>query len=165
LIGTKDQAAKKGDGHSCTVRDILEQKDSPSVVSSELSLSQWLKVQSMHAKKEPLPSTDYCIDIDSDAPTLISNYHRIGSFSTKFIFEQSDGTKCDGVGTNRRPRFLTPRECCRIMGFPESFKVPSLEKDGKDKVAHFYHGIGNAVTPPVIASIGEELIKKCLSKS
>jgi len=47
----------------------------------------------------------------------------------------------------RRPRWLTPRECHRIMGFPEAFRCHP-----NGMVA--YHQLGNAVTPPIIALLG-----------
>ena len=64
------------------------------------------------------------------------------------------------------------------MGFPESFEVPSCAVknhqqqqqppppqqqqlgDGQRKdVEHFYKQIGNAVCPPVVQSIGAEMVK------
>jgi len=119
---------------SCTttVRDILEPNDSPAVLASELSETQWNKVLSIREEN------DLFMTLDNKAPTLISQYHRVGSLSSKF------------VSTKRGGRFLTPRECCRIMGFPEYFPCDA---------PHFYGGIGNAVTPPVIAAIGRELIR------
>ena len=85
---------------------------------------------------------------------MISSYKRTGNHTSKFIGTERDGTK------NDIPRFLTPRECLRIMGFGEDFYAPSICKDG-DATAHFYAGVGNAVVPPVISSIGKELVK-CL---
>lgn len=142
---------------SATVRDIMEPWETPSVLTSQLNPSQWQKVQSMHIQRDTVPSIDGSINLDGKAPTLISQYHRVGSLSTKFLFQQSDGTLCDGAVGNGRPRFLTPRECCRLMGFPEDFPIPQ-------DPAHFYQGIGNAVTPPVIAAIGAELIS-CIRRS
>ena len=55
-------------------------------------------------------------------------------------------------------RFLTPRECCRIQGFLEDYNIPSISRDGDESTAHFYAGIGNAVVPPVVSSIGKEII-------
>jgi DNA (cytosine-5)-methyltransferase 1 len=138
------------------VRDVLESKDSPAVLASELNPSQWLKVQSTYMKKNTTASIEASINLDGKAPTLISQYHRVGSVSTKFIFQESDGTVRDGTNGTCRPRFLTPRECCRIMGFPEDFPVPVAPTEDP---AHFYHGIGNAVTPPVVAAIGRELLQ------
>jgi site-specific DNA-cytosine methylase len=124
-----------------TVRDILEPNDSPAVVASVLTKSQWNKVQSLRDKD------DIFMNLDKKAPTLISQYRRVGSVSSKFV------ATADGGGG----RFLTPRECCRIMGFPEDFPCES-------NVPQFYTGIGNAVTPPVIAAIGRELIQSVQSK-
>ena len=120
---------------SCTttVRDILEPSDSPAVQSSILTPCQWNKVLSVRQGDD-----DIFINLDNKAPTLISQYHRVSSLSSKYI------------ATANRGRFLTPRECSRIMGFPEEYPCDS---------PHFYAGIGNAVTPPVIAAIGRELLR------
>jgi DNA (cytosine-5)-methyltransferase 1 len=50
-------------------------------------------------------------------------------------------------------RQLTPRECARLQGFPESYKFPK-----KDAAA--YKQIGNAVCVPVVAAILKELLKE-----
>ena len=92
----------------------------------------------------------------TEAPTLISSYHSITNFSSKYICEELDGTLRDGI--HKMPRFLTPRECCRMMGFPESFITPDPVCSGAHSVEWFYHQIGNAVCPPVIQSIGENIV-------
>mmetsp|Transcript_58467 Transcript_58467/g.70382 ORF Transcript_58467/g.70382 Transcript_58467/m.70382 type:complete len:477 (-) Transcript_58467:417-1847(-) len=143
---------------SSTVREIMEPKESPSVIACELNDSQWAKVKGLHQKKQTIPSRDACIHPDGKAPSLTSQYHRPSSYSTKYFFEQSDGTVCDGSNGNQRPRFLTPRECCRIMGFPDDFVVPSAT-DSLEELAHFYQAIGNAVTPPVITAIAKEVLR------
>ena len=51
-------------------------------------------------------------------------------------------------------RKLTPRECFRLQGFPETYRFPAKLADG-----HTYHQSGNAVTVPVIESIGKEILK------
>ena len=48
-----------------------------------------------------------------------------------------------------RPRFLTPRECCRLQGFPESFVLPDERPQG-----WAYTLLGNAVSAPLIAALG-----------
>ena len=123
---------------TATVRDILEPNDSPAVLASALSELQWNKVQSLRNQD------DIFMNLDKKAPTLISQYRRVGSVSSKFV------PTANGGG-----RFLTPRECCRIMGFPEDFPCDA---------PHIYTGIGNAVTPPLIAAIGRELIQHVQSK-
>ena len=44
------------------------------------------------------------------------------------------------------PRFYSPRECARLMGFPEAFILPT-----GDGLAH--RQLGNAVVPPLVAAI------------
>ena len=46
------------------------------------------------------------------------------------------------------PRFFSPRECARLMGFPESFRLPKVPEG----VA--YKQMGNAVCPPLVAALG-----------
>jgi DNA (cytosine-5)-methyltransferase 1 len=62
----------------------------------------------------------------------------------------------DGVGPNRRPRFLTPRECARVMGFRDSFAIPHRQTAlGRSR---FYRQIGNAVCPPVIEAVARQIL-------
>jgi DNA (cytosine-5)-methyltransferase 1 len=49
-------------------------------------------------------------------------------------------------------RKLTPRECARLQGFPESFTFPKSQSD-----MHIYKQIGNSVTVPVISRIAENI--------
>jgi DNA (cytosine-5)-methyltransferase 1 len=63
-----------------------------------------------------------------------------------------------GTGGNNVPvlvtekRKLTVRECLRLQGFPESFKM-------KENYSQSYKQVGNSVTVPVVKAIAEELIK------
>ena len=43
----------------------------------------------------------------------------------------------------KNPRRLTPRECARLMGFTDGFKIPVSD-------THAYRQFGNAVVPPVV---------------
>ena len=49
-------------------------------------------------------------------------------------------------------RKLTPRECARVMGFPETFKVPVTN-------AQAYKQFGNSVAVPVVRAIAEKIIE------
>eukprot|EP01052_Picozoa_sp_SAG31_P033267 SAG31_NODE_3736_length_3944_cov_1.151120_1_plen_119_part_00 len=114
--------------------------------------------------------SERALQIDGKAATLVSSYHQISSFSTKYVFEEADGTTAaetledvsdanpDVHQPRRRPRFLAPRECCRLMGFPESFVIPSHTDERG--TALFYKQIGNAVCPPIISSIGAEMLRQ-----
>lgn len=63
-----------------------------------------------------------------------------------------------GTGGNNIPvlvdknRKLTERECLRIMGFPENYKI-------KMNNYQSYKQIGNSVVVPIIRDIGKELVK------
>ena len=57
---------------------------------------------------------------------------------------------------NGKIRRLTPRECARVQGFPENFKIP------KNKYLA-YKQFGNSVSVPVVESIFKE-IKESLSQ-
>jgi len=50
-------------------------------------------------------------------------------------------------------RKLTPRECARIQGFPDSFTLPALA----DSV--LYKQIGNSVTVPVIKRVAQQVMR------
>ncbi len=52
-----------------------------------------------------------------------------------------------------RIRKLTPRECLRLQGFPEDFKIPHKLANG-----HVYKQAGNSVTVPVIANIAKNML-------
>ncbi|MFA6081214.1 MAG: DNA (cytosine-5-)-methyltransferase [Patescibacteria group bacterium] len=49
-------------------------------------------------------------------------------------------------------RKLTPRECARAQGYPDSFKLPD-----NLSMSHLYKQIGNSVTVPVIKAIAENI--------
>ena len=76
-------------------------------------------------------------------PTLTANMGT-GGHNVPLIIDEKDIRK------------LTPRECARFQGFPDSFIFP-------DKLANssLYKQVGNSVTVPVIESIAKE-IKKAL---
>lgn len=95
----------------------------------------------MYKSKNKVASIDACIRLDAKAPTLISQYYRVGSLSSTFVCHKLDGSDRDGAGGRCWPRFLTPRESCRVVDD-----------------AHLYQAIGDAVTPPVIAAIGRDLL-------
>ena len=51
-----------------------------------------------------------------------------------------------------RPRKLHPRECARLMGYPDSYII-------SDKSSHAYQQFGNSVVVDVIQYIGIEIGK------
>lgn len=85
------------------------------------------------------------------ANTISARYYKDGS---EILIDQSD--------INKNPRKLTPRECARLQGFPESFIVDCVSD------VQAYKQFGNSVSIPVIRavanSIMEVLLKSQVSK-
>jgi DNA (cytosine-5)-methyltransferase 1 len=79
---------------------------------------------------------------DSEYTNTISA--RYGKDGSEILIDQSD--------INKRPRKLTPRECARLQGFPESFIIPVSDTQA-------YKQFGNSVAVPVIERIAEEMVK------
>ena len=55
-------------------------------------------------------------------------------------------------GKGKTPRRLTPRECARLMGFPDEFKIPVSDTQA-------YKQFGNSVVVPIIAAIAGEIVQ------
>lgn len=49
-------------------------------------------------------------------------------------------------GKNKNPRRLTPRECARLMGYPDDFRIPVSDTQA-------YKQFGNSVAVPVFAEV------------
>ena len=70
---------------------------------------------------------------DSVARTLSARYYKDGS---EILVSR---------GPRRNPRRLTPRECARLMGFPETWKIPVSD-------TRAYKQFGNSVVVPVVTA-------------
>lgn len=55
-----------------------------------------------------------------------------------------------GQGQKRNPRKLTPRECARLMGFPDTFRIPVSD-------TRAYKQFGNSVIVPLIAAVANAM--------
>lgn len=53
-------------------------------------------------------------------------------------------------GQNKRPRRLTPRECARLMGYPDNFLIPVSDTQA-------YRQFGNSVVVPVIDVVARQM--------
>ncbi len=71
--------------------------------------------------------------------TLSARYYKDGS---EILISQGD---------LKNPRRLTPRECARLMGYPETFKIPVSDTQA-------YRQFGNSVVVPVIESVAKKVI-------
>jgi len=58
------------------------------------------------------------------------------------------------------PRFFTPRECCRLQGFPDDFVLPKE----RHLISQFYRQVGNAISIPCVVAVAEMFVSTFLSK-
>lgn len=79
-------------------------------------------------------------DMNGIARTLSARYHKDGS---EILIKKPRQKK--------NPRRLTPRECARLMGFPENFVIPVSDTQA-------YRQFGNSVVVPVIHQIALQMI-------
>ena len=75
---------------------------------------------------------------DSVTRTLSARYYKDGS---EILVSQ---------GSRKNPRRLTPRECARLMGFSDSFKIPVSD-------TRAYKQFGNSVVVPVMEAVARAL--------
>lgn len=72
--------------------------------------------------------------------------------SISITLTSSDSNRL-GVVQNNRPRRITPRECARLQGFPDSFIVNPTD-------AFAYKQFGNSVSVPVIEAVISDFIEQ-----
>lgn len=72
--------------------------------------------------------------------TLSARYHKDGS---EILVSQ---------GVKKNPRRLTPRECARLMGYPDSFKIPVSDTQA-------YRQFGNSVVVPVVERVAKAVVE------
>lgn len=97
--------------------------------------------------------------LDGYARTLCSSYRTAGGHFSEFIPTTSledDASAVEGP-PQAPPRFLTQRECCRLMGFPDTYSIDIANRHYR-RSDRFYHYIGNAVVPHVIRAIGANML-------
>jgi DNA (cytosine-5)-methyltransferase 1 len=79
------------------------------------------------------------VERDSVSRTLSARYYKDGS---EILLSQ---------GKNKRPRRLTPRECARLMGYPDSFQIPVSDTQA-------YRQFGNSVIVPVMQEVARIMV-------
>jgi DNA (cytosine-5)-methyltransferase 1 len=80
---------------------------------------------------------------ESVSRTLSARYYKDGS---EVLVSQ---------GPRKRPRRLTPRECARLMGFPDTFQIPVSDTQA-------YKQFGNSVVVPVIEEVARIMVPRVM---
>jgi DNA (cytosine-5)-methyltransferase 1 len=117
---------------------ILEQKPDPKYTLTD---HLWTYLQKYAAKHRAAGNGfGFGLVTERDiARTLSARYHKDGS---EILIAQKRGT----------PRRLTPRECARLMGYPESFKIVVSDTQA-------YRQFGNSVVVPVVENIAQAVLR------
>lgn len=125
------------------VKDILE-KNVPEKYTLTNHLWDYLQ---RYAEKHRAKGNGFgfgLVDFNSHTRTLSARYYKDGS---EILIPQK----------GKNPRRLTPRECARLQGFPDSFKIPVSDTQA-------YKQFGNAVAVPVIEILTKALVKALKEK-
>ena len=125
------------------IRDILQKR-----VPKKYTLTDhlWNYLQN-YAKKHRQKGNGFgygLVNLDSHSRTLSARYYKDGS---EILIPQN----------GKNPRRLTPRECARLQGFPDSFKIPVSDTQA-------YKQFGNAVAVPLIELLAKAVVKTLKDK-
>ena len=121
------------------LKDILEKNvDEKYTLTDKL----WTYLQDYAAKHKAAGNGfGYGIaPLDGVSRTLSARYYKDGSE----ILISQDG---------KNPRRLTPRECARLQGFPDSFKIPVSDTQA-------YRQFGNSVVVPLMCNVAKLIVEK-----
>jgi DNA (cytosine-5)-methyltransferase 1 len=132
------------DGPPLALRTILEKTvDASYTISEKLWIGHQKRTQINIARGTGF--TAFCADIDKPSNTIVARYGK-------------DGKECLIPQDQKTPRMLTPRECARLQGFPESFVIVTAKTTA-------YRQFGNSVAVPVIRLIAKEIVRYLHSKN
>jgi len=124
-------------------REILQEEvDSKYTLSDKL----WNYLQA-YAQKHKAKGNGFgfgLTDLNGISRTISARYYKDGA---EILVPQ---------GNKLNPRRLTPRECARLQGFPDNYKIPVSDNQA-------YKQFGNSVTVPLIQAVGKEIIKTILT--
>ncbi len=120
------------------VEEILDQNVDDKYTLSD-KLWDYLK---MYAKKHKEKGNGFgfgLVDFEGITRTISARYYKDGS---EILIPQE----------GKNPRRLTPRECARLQGYPESFIIPVSDTQA-------YKQFGNSVVMPLVQHIGGKIIE------
>lgn len=130
-------------GSRLTLGDILEEQVEPRYM---LSANLWNYLRD-YAMKHRAAGNGFgygLVGPQSVSRTLSARYYKDGSE----ILVRTEG---------ETPRRLTPRECARLMGFPDTYVIPVSDVQA-------YRQFGNSVVLPVVAFLAKDLADRYLNR-
>jgi DNA (cytosine-5)-methyltransferase 1 len=124
-----------------TFKEILEPK-----VDDKYTLSKhlWGYLQE-YAQKHKAKGNGFgfgLTDLNGISRTMSARYYKDGA---EILIPQK----------GKSPRRMTPRECARLQGFPDTFIIPVSDNQA-------YKQFGNSVVTPLIQAVGKNIVKEIL---
>ncbi len=123
-----------------SVKEILDPNIAPKYTLSD---KLWAYLQS-YAEKHRAKGNGFgygLVDLNGITRTLSARYYKDGS---EILIPQGDG---------KNPRRLSPRECARLMGYPDAYRIDRVSD------VQAYRQCGNSVIVPLITAVSEQIIK------
>ncbi|AFT76668.1 DNA-cytosine methyltransferase [Alteromonas macleodii str. 'Black Sea 11'] len=128
-------------GESKPLKTILEKE-----VDDKFTISDKLWQGHINRTKRNLERgtgfTAHTADLNKPSNTIVARYGK-------------DGKECLIPQEGKNPRLLTPKECSKLQGFPDSFIIPAAKTPA-------YKQFGNSVVVPVIEKIANRIRKEIL---
>lgn len=85
------------------------------------------------------------VNLNGISRTLSARYYKDGS---EILIPQGEG---------KNPRKLSPRECARLMGYPDEYRLNQVSD------VQAYRQCGNSVVVPLITAVSEQLVRTMLN--
>ena len=123
-----------------SVKEILDPNIDPKYTLSD---KLWAYLQN-YAEKHRAKGNGFgygLVDLNGITRTLSARYYKDGS---EILIPQGDG---------KNPRRLSPRECARLMGYPDAYRIDRVSD------VQAYRQCGNSVIVPLITAVSEQIIK------
>ena len=130
------------DQHEATraIKEILDPNIDPKYTLSD---KLWAYLQN-YAEKHRAKGNGFgygLVDLNGISRTLSARYYKDGS---EILIPQDNG---------KNPRKLSPRECARLMGYPDQYRIDRVSD------VQAYRQCGNSVIVPLITAVSEQIIK------
>lgn len=122
-----------------SIKEILDPKIDPKYTLSD---KLWEFLQN-YAEKHRAKGNGFgygLVDLNGISRTLSARYYKDGS---EILIPQ---------GKNKNPRRLSPRECARLMGYPDNYIINAVSE------VQAYRQCGNSVIVPLITAVSEQLV-------